>query len=72
VISPYAKNNFVDHTRLDQTSTIRFIEDNWLGGQKIGDGSFDALAGSINNMFDFSEPRKDALILNEATGELAP
>ncbi len=53
VISPYAKKNFVDHTVTDQSSTIRFIEDNWLGGQRIT-GSFDALAGTINGMFDFS------------------
>ena len=29
VISPYAKTNFVDHTLTDQTSILRFIEDNW-------------------------------------------
>jgi hypothetical protein len=28
----------------DQTSVIRFIEDNWLGGQRIGNGSFDTIA----------------------------
>jgi len=28
VISPYAKPNFVDHTLTDQSSIIRFIEDN--------------------------------------------
>jgi phospholipase C len=54
VISPYSKVNYVDHTLTDQTSIIRFIEDNWLGGQRIGNGSFDALAGTVNNMFDFS------------------
>jgi phospholipase C len=69
VISPYAKDNYVDHTILDQSSTIRFIEDNWLGGQRIGSGSFDALAGSINNLFDFSHPRHETLILNPSTGE---
>jgi phospholipase C len=68
VISPYAKANYVDHTLTDQTSIIRFIEDNWLGGQRIGNGSFDAYAGSINNMFDFSTKRNDKLILNEDTG----
>ena len=36
VISPWAKANFVDHTLTDQTSIIRFIEDNWLRGQRIG------------------------------------
>jgi phospholipase C len=51
VISPFAKNNFVDHTLLDQTSVIRFIEDNWLGGKRVQPGgSFDAMAHSFENM----------------------
>ncbi|TAM51901.1 MAG: phospholipase [Paraburkholderia sp.] len=54
VISPYAKKNYVDHTAISQASIVRFIEDNWLGGQRIGAGSFDATAGGINGMFDFS------------------
>lgn len=54
LISPYAKQNYVDHTLTDQTSIIRFIEDNWLDGKRIGSGSFDAIAGSVNGMFDFS------------------
>src|SRR5262249_40400482 len=29
VISPYAKDNFVDHSVTDQSSILRFIEDNW-------------------------------------------
>ncbi len=29
VISPFAKENFVDHNRMDLTSILRFIEDNW-------------------------------------------
>jgi phospholipase C len=69
VISPFAKSNYVGHVMLDQTSTIRFIEDNWLGGERIGSGSFDALAGSIDGMFDFSHFRFDTLILNPNTGE---
>ena len=69
VISPYAKENYVSHVMTDQTSTIRFIEDNWLGGDRIGDGSFDILAGRINDMFDFSHPQSGKLELNEATGE---
>jgi len=32
---------------------VRFIEDNWLDGQRLGGGSFDASAGSIMDMFDF-------------------
>jgi len=53
VISPWARHNFVDHTVTDQTSILRFVEDNWLGGTRLGGGSFDALANSIDNMFDF-------------------
>ncbi len=40
----------------DQTSIIRFIEDNWLGGQRIGNGSFDTIANSIASMFQFVQP----------------
>ncbi|MBB4006768.1 phospholipase C [Allorhizobium taibaishanense] len=68
VISPYAKQNYVDHTQTDQTSVMRFIEDNWMGGQRLGGGSFDALAGSLNGMFDWSKPRTDTLILDPKTG----
>jgi hypothetical protein len=55
----------------DQSSILRFIEDNWLVGERVQpDGSFDTIAGSLNNMFDFDrrndDPRK--LILDEQTG----
>ncbi len=69
VISPYAKANYVDHTMTDQTSIIRFVEDNWLDGERIGNGSFDSVAGPINNMFNFTENRRATFILNETTGE---
>jgi phospholipase C len=67
-ISPFAKSNFVDHTLTDQTSIARFIEDNWLDGQRLGQGSFDAIAGTLNNMFDFSAAKNGRLILNARTG----
>ena len=54
VVSPWAKVNFVDDTPITQASVVKFIEDNWLGGQRLGNGSFDATAGSIMNMFNFS------------------
>ena len=54
VISPFARSNFVDHTLTDQTSIIRFIEDNWLNGERVQPGgSFDTIAGTLENMFDF-------------------
>lgn len=71
VISPWAKSNFVDHTLTDQSSVIRFVEDNWLNSQRIGAGSFDAVANSIANMLDFSKQEaKGYYILNETTGEV--
>ena len=70
VVSPWARQNFVDHSVTDQTSIIRFVEDNWLSGQRIGQGSFDALANSITQMFNFSKIRNDGtLFLNPSTGE---
>jgi phospholipase C len=69
VISPWARQNFVDHTMTDQTSILRFVEDNWLGGERIGDGSFDTIANPINNMFDFSTKENGGqYILNATTG----
>jgi phospholipase C len=68
VISPWAKVNFVDGTLTDQTSILRFIEDNWNLG-RIGGGSYDVLAGSLLNMFNFSAPFPRKLILDPNTGE---
>jgi phospholipase C len=72
VVSPFAKRNHVDHTLTDQTSVLRFIEDNWLHGERIQHGgSFDTIAGPLNNLFDFDDrdergPRK--VVLDENTG----
>jgi phospholipase C len=70
VISPWARENFVDHTITDQTSVLRFIEDNWLGGERIGQGSFDSIANSIIQMFDFTRSRRDGILfLDPSSGE---
>jgi phospholipase C len=72
VVSPFARRNHVDHTLTDQTSVLRFIEDNWLDGQRIQPGgSFDTIAGKIDSMFDFDDRDEDGprkLILDEHTG----
>jgi phospholipase C len=70
VISPFSRVNFVDNTLTDQSSILRFVEDNWLGGQRIG-GSFDSLAGTLNGMFNFSKPAAKPLYLSPTTGEPA-
>jgi phospholipase C len=67
LVSPWAKKNFVDHSTTDQSSVLRFIEDNWRLGRL--EGSSDALAGTLNTMFDFDDgPREDRLFLDPATG----
>ena len=68
VISPWAKENYVSSVLSDQTSILRFIEDNWLGGQRISAISFDNFAGSLLDMFDFSSPRMRRLILDPDSG----
>ncbi len=68
VISPYAKKNYVSHVRITQASIPQFIEDNWLNGQRIGGGSFDATTGSIVDMFNFNKKNSVALLLDPSTG----
>jgi phospholipase C len=60
----------------DQSSVVRFIEDNWDLG-RIGNSSFDQYSGSLLNMFDFNDARcrelqfqlSRQLILDPNTGE---
>jgi phospholipase C len=54
VVSPLAKTNYVDHTLTDQSSILKFVEDNWLHGERVQPGgSFDEIAGTIEHMFVF-------------------
>jgi phospholipase C len=71
VVSPWAKQNYIDHRITDQSSVLRFIEDNW-GLGRIGNGSTDAKAGTLFGMFDFtSRDRADKLFLDPQTGQEA-
>jgi phospholipase C len=69
VISKYARSNYIDHRMTDQSSIIRFIEDNWNLG-RLGGDSTDVKAGSLMGMFDF-EPFYQAprLVVSTSTGE---
>jgi len=68
VISPFAKQNYVSHVFITQASIPQFIEDNWLKGERIGGGSFDATTGSIMDLFDFSQKKSVTLMLDPTTG----
>jgi phospholipase C len=62
----------VDHTITDQTSILRFIEDNWHLG-RLGNGSFDDKAGTLVQMFDFDAgPHPEKLFLEPQTGTPMP
>jgi phospholipase C len=69
VISPWAKHNHVSHQLTDFSSILRFVEDNW-GLPRIS-GSYDAIAGSIDSMFNFgqAQERRSKLFLDPTTGQ---
>ena len=75
VIAPNTRQNYVSSNQTDTASIIKFIEDNWLGSERIGDGSYDASAGSLDapgGVLDFNGiPHLNTLILNPTTGEVA-
>jgi phospholipase C len=68
VLSPYAKRNYVSHALTDQTSILRFIEDNWLDGARISEISFDGKAGSLLDMLNLARPVTRRLRLDPTTG----
>jgi phospholipase C len=69
ILSPWARTNFADHRLISQASVVRFIEDNWLHGSRLGGGAFDTTAGSLIGMFDFSRKQPLApLFLDPQTG----
>ena len=75
VISPYAKRGFIDHQTLSFDAYLKFIEDDFLGGQRLDprtDGRPDprptvrenvAILGDVAADFDFNQPPRKALIL---------
>jgi phospholipase C len=70
VVSSFAKSNFVDSTVTDQSSILRFLEDNFALG-RIGAFSSDQFAGPLTNTLSFGQTRTDILLLDPSTGEPA-
>jgi phospholipase C len=76
VISPYAKEGYVDHQILSHDAYIKFIEDDFLGGQRIdpeNDGRPDPRPnvrenipqlGNLINDFDFNQSPRKPILLN--------
>jgi phospholipase C len=69
LVSPYARRHHVDHTRLDATSALRFIEDNW-GLRPLA--RRDARANSLAGAFDFASPPRAPAILPLDRARIAP
>jgi phospholipase C len=69
VISPWSRRGVVTHNVTDLSSIPKFVEDNWGLGRIAG--SFDAIAGSLNPMFDFDRRGEHGgkLFLDPITGQ---
>jgi phospholipase C len=65
LVSPYARRGHVDHTVLDQTAGIRFVEENW-GLAPVG--ARDAAARTFTSAFDFASPPRGPSLLFENLG----
>jgi phospholipase C len=86
VISPYAKQGFIDHQTLSFDAYLKFIEDDFLGGQRLDpqtDGRPDprpdvrenaAQLGDLTADFDFTQPPRppELLAVRPHTDLLAP
>jgi phospholipase C len=69
LVSPYARRGYVDHTRLDFTSALRFIEANW-GLRPLA--RRDARANTIAGAFDFYAGPRPRVILRPSAAAPAP
>ena len=72
VISPWTRQNYVSSNLTNTASVPAFIEDNWLRGERIGAGSYDAISGRLDGrggLLDFyTRPHFRPVILNPTTG----
>jgi phospholipase C len=75
VISPYAKQGYIDRQVLSSDAYLKFIEDDFLGGQRLDpatDGRPDPrpdvrenqpILGNLTDDFDFNQKPRPPLIL---------
>ena len=69
LVSSYAKRGYVDHTTLDFTSALKFIETNWKL-RPLADR--DRKAKTFLDAFDFSRPPRQAALLGTERHPPAP
>jgi phospholipase C len=61
LVSPYARMGHIDHTQLDHTSILKFIEENWNIPPLA---ERDAKANNFTSAFDFSMTPRPAIIVS--------
>jgi phospholipase C len=71
LLSPWAKPNSVDRHVMSTDAILRFIEDRFAAGHRIGHGSLDVVAGNLADVFSQGRASLRRLILNPANGERA-
>jgi phospholipase C len=69
MVSPYARQAYIDHTMYDFTSILKFIENNW-GVAPLA--TRDAAANDITPSFDFTQAPRPAQYLPLARETIAP
>ncbi len=69
LVSPYAREAYIDHTQLDFTSILKFIEDNW-GIAPLT--ARDAKANDFMGAFDFAQAPRPASFLPLARETIVP
>ncbi len=69
LISPYAKRGYIDHTQLDPSSILKFIEDNY-GLTPLT--ARDAGSSGLAEAFDFTQPARVASFISLNRGGDVP
>jgi phospholipase C len=69
LVSPYAKKGYIDHTTLDFTSELKFIENNWRVPPLA---ARDKAANDITSAFDFSAAPREAALLGNGPSATRP
>ena len=69
LVSPFARQGFVDSTQLEHTSSLKFIEDNW-GVPSLA--LRDARANDFMSAFDFSQPARQPAFIAFSPAPVSP
>jgi phospholipase C len=76
LISPYARQGYIDHQTLSFDAYLKLIEDRFLGGVRLDPTTMSrpdsrpivredvAILGDLTSAFDFSQAPRDPLILD--------